>query len=557
MLSSPLLRTLQLLSQEEFETFHFFAASPIFNDRNRFKDTLALFEYLKPHYPHFSSAELIRANVGDALFPDRKSKEEEVNKAMAQLMHILRQFIIFRHFAVRDGQTVRRSSQKEFSDNAVLLLNFARQQIALMHFYRSRLGKNPEPALPDPAPPAGKRIRKADHFFDILHENLRENLKAQTAFQHFDDPEFDEYHLFRFLGEYEKYQYESLTEQRGKDQNILTAMLELDRFYLHSKIDLMIRMAHFMAMATPFPTGSEEFRQWESNVDIMRLYTAALDAQQYLQEPAIQLQCHMLDFLLEKYPATADAKALEAARLIKLNGHLLPLKRIADFRIILRSYWARRYNITRDERQLEHSFNLMLEQLNSDGPEAPVQASHYVNCIMIAIKLGKIAWAGDFAAQYGNRILSTKEPAMVRDIMHALVAFETKDYKTAQATLPHYFNYSALDDIFQYAIAATLDVRIRYELQTLDENESQSMLKATRTYIEREKTLHPNRKAERLLFFKLADRLFKLRQKYLLKKTDHSKELETIRNILDTKAVVDSQWLKEKLLALQAKIGNK
>ncbi len=559
MRNSPLIRTLQLLNKDELDALYYFVSSPIFNERNRFQDTLALFEYLRPHFPDFDDAALSRDKAGAALFPERKSKEDEINKAMAQLMNVLRQFIIFRHFAVRDGKIARKSAQKAFSEDPVLLLNFARQQVALMHFYRNRIGKKARPTPPPPAADNEKRTRKTDHFFEFLHEDLLENMHAQTDFQRFENPEFDEYHLFLYLGEYEKFHYDSLVEQRGQDHNILSAMQALDRHYLHSKIDLMIRMAHFMTMTTVFPPDSEEYRQWEANAAIMRLFMQEMDARQYLQEPSLQLQCQMLHFLLEKNPQAADQKALEAARLLKLYGHQLPAKRTTDLRVILRAYWGRRYGATRDERLLEHSFELMRHQLEADGPEKPIQSSHYVNCVLIAIHLGKLDWAKNFIEQVGERVEAAKEPRLIREIIAALCAFESNDFARAETLLPHYFNYSALDDIFHYAIAATLDVRIRYELNKLDEDEALNMLKATRTFIEREKKLPAHRKAERLLFFKISEKLYKLRQKMQFKKTDIAAELDALQEILDTQPVVDKKWLNAKLQALKSsgtKIGN-
>ncbi len=560
MRNSPLIRTLQLLNKDEIEALYYFVSSPIFNERNRFQDTLALFEYLRPHFPDFDSAALSREKAGAVLFPERKSKDDEINKAMTQLMNVLRQFIIFRHFAVRDGKSVRKSAQKAFSEDPVLLLNFARQQVALMHFYRTRIGKKARPETPPPTEDNEKRTRKTDHFFDILHEDLLENMHAQTDFQHFENTEFDEYHLFRYLGEVEKFHYDSLVEQRGQDHNILSAMQALDRHYLHSKIDLMIRMAHFTTMTTVFPPDSEEGRQWETNAVIMRHFMHEMETRQYLQEPTLQLQCQMLHFLLEKDPPAADQKALEAARLLKLYGHKLPAKRTTDFRVILRAYWGRRYGATRDERLLEHSFELMRHQLEADGPEKPIQSSHYVNCVLIAIHLGKLDWAKSFIEQVGERVEAAKEPGLVREIIAALLAFESNDFARAEALLPHYFNYSALDDILHYAIAATLDVRIRYELNKLDEDEALNMLKATRTFIEREKKLPLHRKTERLLFFKLAEKLNKLRQKTQFKKTDIAAELDALQEILDTQPVVDKKWLNAKLQALKSsgtKIENK
>ena len=57
--NSPLIRTLQLLRQEEIDTLYLFVQSPVFNTV-RPEETRNLFEFLKNHYPHFNHASLDR-----------------------------------------------------------------------------------------------------------------------------------------------------------------------------------------------------------------------------------------------------------------------------------------------------------------------------------------------------------------------------------------------------------------------------------------------------------------------------------------------------------------
>jgi hypothetical protein len=109
-----------------------------------------------------------------------------------------------------------------------------------------------------------------------------------------------------------------------------------------------------------------------------------------------------------------------------------------------------------------------------------------------------------------------------------------------------------LDDIYLYAIAATLDTRIRYELDDLDEDYAEHMLHATATRLRRDDSLPIHRRAERLRFFPLAKDLFKMK---LLRSQDRRADLKPglskIRQKLDSETVVDWEWVEEKYVAFK------
>jgi hypothetical protein len=194
MYASPLLRTLQLLTQEELEALHLFAASPIFND-TRPDDTLALFEFLKKFYPQFDSPELHRDVAGKRFFPNASNPVGALQRTMAQLMSIVRNFVTFRYAVLRDAE----------EPNGSALLHEVQQKLSLMRFYSERLQQANVPAAPSiQIEEKGRKSRKAENFFENLNNQARKELDNCVDFSDFDEHEFADYHQFRFKVEQEK-----------------------------------------------------------------------------------------------------------------------------------------------------------------------------------------------------------------------------------------------------------------------------------------------------------------------------------------------------------------
>jgi hypothetical protein len=113
-------------------------------------------------------------------------------------------------------------------------------------------------------------------------------------------------------------------------------------------------------------------------------------------------------------------------------------------------------------------------------------------------------------------------------------------------------NYGMCEDIYLYAIAATLDVRIHYELGDLEDDYGAAMMHATTTHIRREDSLPTHRREERLQFFSIAKELYKVREQLQInKKYNASAALKRIRGRLDQETVVDWEWLEDKWKSLR------
>lgn len=540
MYASPLLRTLQLLSQEELEALHLFAASPIFND-TRPDETLELFEFLKKYYPYFDSPELHRDLAGKRFFPKAANPVGALQRTMTQLMNIVRNFVTFRYAVLRDAQ----------EPNGSALLHEVQQKLSLMRFYSERLQQTNLPAPPAPQQEEqGRKSRKAENFFENLNNQARKELDNCQDFSEFDEHEFADYHQFRFMVEQEKAFFEEFSSERDGDKNLLAATEQLDTFYLMNKLDQMCRLVHYQRMWRLYEEGSAELQRFLVNRDTTVQISKALRANGYFQQPAVALYCTLLDFLTQNDPVEAEHQSEIFEKLLEENPQALPSRRVQAMRVMVRGFWPARYRETKDSRFLEKIFSFQLVQIQQLGTEGALPSTHFQNILFTALKLGKFEWAADFFELYQSRITGLNDAdqkTLLLDISRAAISFGKKNIDAAAKTLPHYLTYGALDDIYLYAIAATLDARIRYEMDDLDDEYAERMLHATATRLRREDSLPAHRKTERLRFFSLAKELFKLK---LLRNQDRRADLKPglskIRQRLDNEIVVDWEWLEEK-----------
>lgn len=573
MQDSPLVRTLQLLNPEEFETLALFVESPIFNETNRFNDTLRLFEYLQAFYPQFQDSRLEKKKVGKALFSTRSKPENEVERCMAQLMHTVKQFINFRYSAVKEGRMVRGGRKTNVTQDPVTLLNFARQQLALMRFYSERLVQNPsettrqqnnsEPASSDKNGKT-RRVKKVENYFQSLYQELEDVFEAQVQFSDFEEYEFGDYFYYRYLSEQEKAIYDSLHEwsAKGGILNLFVASEKLDRFYLLSKLDQMCKLLHLQEMSTPFSEGSDEYRRMKTNQKLTLKMTKLLTKNDYhVNDPSITLYFTLLQLLTKKRPEKTDQLAADFFAQLQQHQDLVPARRFRDFNVMVRSYWARRYRQTRKRQFLESLFLSHEEDIDHlRRTKQSIQSSHFQNTLFNAIKMGRLDWAEAFLNEFSPQISATPEPETVVDIGYAMLFFAQKRFDDAEKRLPHYFNYGASDDPTLYSLAATLDLRIRYELGSLLDPEGVNMRRATHKRIKENKNYRPERRAGILGFYDMALRLFRLKDKIqfgALNCAALREELDEIRFTLTQTPVVDTEWLQEKCAEIELLLKKK
>lgn len=559
MQDSTLIRTLQLLNQEEFDTLELFVASPIFNEVHRFKDTVRLFEYLQAFYPKFQDPGLDKEKAGAALYPKRGNPATEVEKSMAQLMHIVRQFINFRYTAVKGGRAVRSGRKNAFLHDPVALLNFARQQLALMRFYSERLNQkadDPDPDTTRPKPDGSgkkKRTKRAENFFHNLYHEIEEVFDSQQEFNHFAEYEYSDFFYFRFLSEQEKSLYESLHEwsAQGGFLSLLETSEKLDRFFLLGKFDQMCKLLHLQQLAKPFGEDTDEYRRLLTNQSMTVKMAKLLAKNNYHKDdPSILLYFTLLQLLTKKKPEKTDAIADTFFDLLQQHKTVIPAKRYTDFQVIVRSYWVRRYRQTRDLRFLESQFRLQQADLEYyERKKEGIQSSHFQNTLSNAIHLKQLDWAETFLEQFSGQITATPIPEIVTGVGYALLRFAQKRYAEAGKILPHYFTYGVTEDINLYLVAATLDIRIRYERNTLLDEESVNMKRATHKRIKENKVIRPERKTAVLDFYEHAVNLFRQKEKIQLRNFNRElvlREVEKIQTTLKETPAADAEWLLEK-----------
>lgn len=549
--NSPLVRTLQLLRQEEMETLHLFVQSPIFNIV-RPEETLDLFEYLKNYYPQFKDPALHRDLASRHFFPQSKDSVTALHRTMTQLMAIVRKFITFQHWTAIEENAAR---QKATSAPVAGSMHDTRQRLALMRFYSERLHQQktppaaPQQPLEGAEPESNRRERKAENFFLNLYQQAKKEIDSHRIFKHFEEYEFTDFHYFKFLLEQEKSFHEGLQENHSSDQNFLPTIEQLDEFYLLNKLDLMCKLMHHQRLAEIYYKDSDEYQRLQTNRDITRQLAHLLTEHHYLQTPAIRLYCLMLDFLTQDDPGKADDLSEQIGYWLQEYADVLPTARLRDCKIMLRSFWPSRYRETKDRRFLERLYLIQLDQLQAIGPKAGLPSSQIQNILFTALKLGRVHWAEMFFNEFKGRIIGTQQQELVTDILQAALLFYHAEYAKAAKTLPHYLNYGDLDDIYLYAITATLDARIRYEMDSLDDDYAENMLRTTSTHIRRDDAMPVHRRDERLRFFSLVTALDKLRQQQNRKEKINT-GLAKIRKRLDQETVVDWEWLEEKYAAL-------
>jgi hypothetical protein len=543
MFKSPLIQTLRLLHQEELEMLHFFVNSPLFNEMNRFRDTIALFEYLKPFFPAFTQEALKKETVSIALFPERKNPKNELEKAMSHLMRVVRQFITFQQFAVKGRNKIRNTNKDDLGLDPVSLLNGARQQLALMRFYSERLHQKPKELNQVKEEDAHT---ETDNFFLNIYEKQKKDFTELVDFTCFENYEFNDFQYFNYLLEQEKALFDSLKQRREGNRTLLLAMESLDKFYLLSKLNILCHLSHQIKMGIPFSKDLDEKKRYDTNRTLTLEMVNHLKAEEYLQIPAVVFYTTLLECLNNDDVDLADKAADTFFELLEEGPKYLPESQINDFKVILRSYWARRYRQTRNKFFSQRIFDMQLDQIRKLKENESIPVSQMHNLVVNALKLQKTTIAEQLIKQFDGRVNGASPPNLFNDIWKSLIRFGQKNYIESAANLPHYYSYGEVDDIVFYSVAATLDVKIRYELNTLDEEQHFNMMRATSKRIKSDKTLPSEARKERERFFPAATKLFKIKTKSRLNRKKYPEEVAEIKTVILSAPVVDQEWLLEK-----------
>lgn len=545
-----------MLTQEEIEDLHLFVASPIFNEVHRHRDKLRLFELIKKFYPSFSDRELNKLSVGKLLFPERSNPVSELERTMSLLLPIVRQFIAVNYFDVRSVR-VNPPSVEEIKESPAKLINYMRQSLALMRFYGERLDTSREQsALVSPENTGTQR----HNFFPNLYAHFAEVFARRLNFNDFDEYAFCDLNYFMFSAEYERAHYESSQQDlRLGDNNLLTTIEQLDQFYLLSKLHLINKLDMRRHASNLFEEDPARRMRMDANFELTYMMVEKILHQyKYLRTPGISVYLALFEFLNQPEAGDrSDFLAERFSRLLRNSKHKasIPTSRLMDFNLLLRNYWSTRYNATGNLKLLERTHHLQSEQIAMLGPDQGIPTTHLQSIVFTAIKLRKLSWVEQVLSQFSaERIVGEPNAEIVLDILFACCLIAAGEVQKAHQKMPHYFNYGAIDDGHLYYVAATHDVKIRFELGVLQEEESVNMIRATTTRVKRFKTLPATAKDRALIFFTFANKIYRQKQK---SKHDLA-QIVAMRDEIANANVVEREWLLAKCdQLLRPKTGNK
>jgi len=318
---------------------------------------------------------------------------------------------------------------------------------------------------------------------------------------------------------------------------------------------------HYQRMAQPYSEDSDEYKRLSSNRAITLLIVELMRKHGYWQDsPGVALYITLLDFLAGEDGEKSDNASDRFAEMLYKFQHALPRARLKDFNVMLRSYWNRRYRLTKDPEFLGRLHGMHLEELKHFTGNKNLPATHVLNMLNTALKLKKIVWAEQFLREYIGPLKEGDDktprhrayPQYAVRTWWAMLFLAREDFEKADETMPAYEKYSGTD-IYFFSVAAATDVKIDYELDILDDN----LVRAAAARIERFKDIPGDRRDERLHFFRMIRRLNNLKAKKNTRNgIDLSKDLLELRERLESNPPVEIEWLEAKIGEL-AKTGSK
>lgn len=546
---SSLVNTLRLFSQAELEALHLFVASPAFNETQRAKDTIRLFKYLKPHFPDFSGPDLTKAAAGALLFPKRKEKEKEVMKAMSHLQRVVHNFIQVGIISGLNRNLHLEKTDKNKNTQPSRFLEEARQQLSLMRFFCNRYIEVTINMQNTRMRHASEKKYYAFKTFKNLYNSLKKNLQGIEDFRHFSEKEFTEFYNLSFQMEQELFHLMTYHDNKLAGQhNLPAAMDSIDTLFLLAKLDLALHISNHQLMVKSSGVDEAENKRLQENINsILNMVRDRMKRGQ-IANPIILINYLFLELINQPTSQEADHAAVELGGMVLRFTKSIPFAIFEKYITHLSNYWNTRYMITKNLNFLEKGFDFQQIKLNLLSSTANIPTSSVQSLFSNAMKLGKLDWAELFLnGLTPERIYGEEHAAMSLDFLWAHLRCEQKRFVEAKGHLPHYFSYSEIKDIFQYARAAMLDVRIRYELNLLEDTESENMVRATTKRIRESRLMKEDHRLQRLNFFQVAKNLYRLKEKpFHSRPANADQQLAKIREKIETEPVVQIEWLREK-----------
>jgi hypothetical protein len=325
-----------------------------------------------------------------------------------------------------------------------------------------------------------------------------------------------------------KVEYEKKTKAFKGDivESLRIIESDLDKFYLIEKLRIYSTLISW-----------SKLNKLDLNFNKFEKFISRIASDLFENVPGIKIYNNIYHLLTN--PEAFD-KYLELKSFIKEYKYHFDTEELKDIYESAFSYGLGRLN-QGDETVLNEVFDLYSEALKddvllSDGELSPTT---FRNIVGIALRAGNYEWTSNFIFEYSKYLNeSYRENAVLFNT--ARLKFYQKDFWGAISFLQQ-VNY---DDVFYNLNSRTLLLAAYFELDEFEVLESQ--LASFKIFLRRESNLTKDRKKAYLDLLKYLGKLINI-------DSGDKVKIQSIRDtVIETKGIVNKQWLLEKIDAILA-----
>jgi len=331
-----IIQLLQTLSENEFQKFDKLIRSPYFHSH---KDTIRLFEILKPYYPNFSDEYISKEHIYSQLFPDQPYEDSQLRTLRKYLLRLILTFLAIQRF---QEDTIM--SQIYLLDDLII-----RDVHTLFH----------------------KQLRET--------KNLLKKEKAH-----------DEYYLLKnFLTERYVLEYQFIYNKREKSPDLKDAHQHLDYYYLAAKLELICSELNNNLVVRKGTTDTFLSEQIFEYLD------------KHISSFPLLIQAYFYAATFLKNPETASQAYEQFKTVIEAKDHTFAQHDHTQLYLYAIGYANFHYRAGKQE-YLKELFSIYQAMLHRDllfeGSFFPVH--NYKNLVTLGLRLEEYKWTENFIHTY-------------------------------------------------------------------------------------------------------------------------------------------------------------
>lgn len=534
MLSSTLIAVFRLMEPADIELMDQLINTPLFKIPNRHKDTVAVWQFLKPYAPRFTpTQQLEKTVVAQQLFGHRAAPEKDLRKAMSLLLGMIKKTVLMRQVIGTQA-----APEQEY-------LRAVQTDLGLLRWLTIRTQNTI--TAPEKRQKVSKNRLLVDQQYRAVHAATNDFPVAEGA--RFNQKNFSEWQLMSFWREYELLEYAG--HQRLDDaqtQHLSGALTALDQFYYQMKMNLV---THLQVKHLVRPI-QEPYVQIQ--IDAAQQLMQQLP--EHLQHvPALQVYAAVSQMLYA--PETGETAYQKTDHLLKNKQLNLPEEIIKSLKTIQSTYCAKLYNQTGDQVYLQRRFDLFKESLEADLAQqnGKITAVQLSGTVSNALKLGPSnhRWVTQFLARFsqGTDVLGTETPREVYKVNRAHLLLQQGHFREASNELIGYEWYSRLDDPQILLLAIRIDLKIQFELKRYTDDYTMRTLDTAEKRILRLAGLDEQQRSMTLLFLRFIKQLSLLfAVTHLYTRIQLVEKVEELNAKINLKPIAEKEWLMAKVNVL-------